>query len=51
MVGGSGARAMTAYRVVIGGGASVTYDAGLVDLSLSSGPSGSWSVTSWKEVP
>lgn len=50
MNGGTSARAMTAYRITITGGGSITYDSGLADLTLSSGPSGGWNITSWKEV-
>ncbi len=48
--GGTSARAMTAYKVMISGGGSVTYDSGLADISLSSGPSGGFNIESWKEV-
>lgn len=50
MAGGTSAKAMTSYRMVLSGGASVTYDSGLVDTSISSGPSGSWNISSWKEI-
>lgn len=48
--GGTSARAMMAYKVVISGGGSVTYDSGLADISLSSGPSGGFNIESWQEV-
>lgn len=48
--GGSGARAVTADSIYISGGGVVTYETGLADLSFSSGPSGGWSIDSWKEL-
>lgn len=48
--GGAAARSMTAKRIVINGGGTVTYDAGLADFNFSSGPSGGWNISSWKEV-
>ena len=48
--GSVGIKALAAKKVVMSGTAHITYDSGLVDLNFSSGPSGSWSITSWKEV-
>ncbi len=48
--GGSGARAVTADSIYISGGGIVTYETGLADLSFSSGPSGGWSISFWKEL-
>ncbi len=50
MSGGTSAKAMVANRIVVSGGARINYDSGLADLNFSSGPSGGWNVTSWKEV-
>ena len=48
--GGTSARAMAANRIVVDTGGTVTYDAGLVNFNFSSGPSGGWNISSWKEV-
>lgn len=40
--GGSGLKAVTGKQITMTGGASLTYDAGLVNSSFSSGPGGSW---------
>jgi hypothetical protein len=48
--GGSGARAVTGDSIYISGGGIVTYEAGLADLSFSSGPSGGWSIDGWGEL-
>ena len=48
--GGASLKEATGYRITIAGGSSVTYESGLSDMNFSSGPSGSWSVSSWKEA-
>jgi fibronectin-binding autotransporter adhesin len=48
--GGASLKEANGYRITIGGGSTVTYESGLSDMNFSSGPSGSWSVSSWKEV-
>lgn len=40
----------TAYKIIIGNNASVTYQQGLLDTNFTSGPTANWSVKSWKEV-
>jgi hypothetical protein len=50
MNGGTSARALTAHLINVSSGATVTYDSGIADLNFSSGPSGGWNVSSWKEV-
>ncbi|MDQ3076561.1 MAG: hypothetical protein M3Q63_00690 [bacterium] len=50
MSGGVGARSVTAKQIIVTSGATITYDAGLANLNFSSGPSGGWNVSSWKEV-
>ncbi len=41
---------VTAYKIVLTQSANVTYDQGLPSVLFESGPSGGYSVTSWKEV-
>lgn len=48
--GGAQARQATANKIIMGGGTTVTYEAGLVNPNFTSGPSGSWVIDSWKEV-
>jgi hypothetical protein len=50
MNGGTSAKALTANLINVGSGASVTYDSGIADLNFSSGPSGGYDVSGWKEV-
>ncbi len=50
MAGGSGARELTANQIIIDGGGVVTYSSGLASQVFSSGPSGGWNVSGWKEV-
>ncbi len=47
--GGAALKEATAYRIEVSGGSSVTYESGLMNNNFSSGPSGSWTVTSWGE--
>ncbi|MFH1455080.1 MAG: choice-of-anchor R domain-containing protein [bacterium] len=48
--GGSGARSVCGDSIYISGGGSVTYETGLANLSFSSGPSGGWNISGWKEL-
>lgn len=48
--GGAQAKQATANKIIMGGGTTVTYESGLANPSFSSGPSGSWTIDSWKEV-
>jgi hypothetical protein len=50
MAGGTSVKSITANEVNISGGGTVTYDSGLANMNFSSGPSGAWNITSWKEV-
>lgn len=43
-------REVTGYKVLIKPNAEVEYETGLIDALFTSGPGGSWKVTSWKEV-
>jgi peptidoglycan hydrolase-like amidase len=42
--GGSSLKAVTAKQITMTGGATLTYDAGLISDVFSSGPGGSWTV-------
>lgn len=48
--GGAQAKQATANKIVLSGNATITYDTGLVNPNFTSGPSGAWNVSSWKEV-
>ena len=50
ITGGASLKEATGYRIYVSGGSSITYESGLTDNNFSSGPSGSWSINSWKEV-
>lgn len=50
MNGGTSAKAMMAYKIIISGGGQVNYETGLADLNFSSGPTGGFNILSWKEV-
>lgn len=47
--GSSSAKEATAYKLSLSGSTTVTYDSGLVDMDFTSGPTGSYSIDSWKE--
>lgn len=40
----------TAYKLEIENSATVTYESGIANANFSSGPSGGWSISEWKEV-
>ncbi|MEK7503167.1 MAG: hypothetical protein AAB556_01840 [Patescibacteria group bacterium] len=44
------AKEVTAYGVRMDNNAAITYDTGLSNANFSSGPSGGWSISEWKEV-
>lgn len=48
--GGAHLKEATGYRIVVTGNSSITYESGLTNNNFSSGPSGSWSIDSWKET-
>jgi hypothetical protein len=50
IIGGSDTRSVTGDSIYISGGGKIIYESGLASLSFSSGPSGSFSITSWKEL-
>lgn len=43
-------KSLVAKKVKMSGTASIIYESGLADLDFTSGPSGSWTIGSWKEV-
>ncbi len=45
-----GLKEVTAYRIRLSNSANVTYETGLASLLFTAGPSGSWTVNSWKEI-
>ncbi len=46
----AGVKAVVAKMMIMEGTAHLTYETGLADISFTSGPSGSWTKKSWKEV-
>lgn len=48
--GGAAAKQATAEKIIMSGGTTVNYETGIADMNFSSGPSGSWSITSWSEI-
>ncbi len=48
--GGASLKEATGYRIMISGASSVTYESGLSNNNFSSGPSGTWTVGTWKET-
>ncbi len=46
----AGAKQVTAKTINLKNSATITYESGLANASFSSGPSGSWSIESWKEI-
>lgn len=48
--GGAKAKQATAEKIIMDGGTEVNYESGLADMNFSSGPSGSWSISSWDEI-
>jgi hypothetical protein len=47
--GGASLKEATGYRMTVGGGSSITYESGLTNNNFSSGPGGTWNISSWKE--
>ncbi|OGZ67389.1 MAG: hypothetical protein A3C58_03815 [Candidatus Staskawiczbacteria bacterium RIFCSPHIGHO2_02_FULL_34_10] len=43
------AREVTGYKLIMSNSATITYESGLADVLFTSGPGGSWKVTSWGE--
>lgn len=49
--GSAGVKSVVAKTMTMSGSTEINYDSGLADLDFTSGPSGSWTVDTWKEVP
>jgi len=47
---GANVTAVTAYKLRLDNGATVTYETGLINTQFSAGPSGGWDITDWKEI-
>lgn len=47
--GGAALKSVVGNSITVGGGSSVTYELGLASPSFVDGPSGSWTIASWKE--
>jgi Tfp pilus assembly protein PilX len=43
-------REITGYKILLQPNATIKYETGLIDTLFTSGPGGSWEVTSWKET-
>lgn len=48
--GSASAKEATGYRITLSGATNVTYQSGLINPNFTSGPSGTYSVDSWKEI-
>lgn len=48
--GSAKAKQITGKKVNISGSGELQYESGLADVNFTTGPSGSWNVTSWKEI-
>ncbi len=48
--GAANAKEVTAKKVSVTGGSTITHETGLANMNFTSGPSGSWNIQSWKEV-
>jgi hypothetical protein len=48
--GSASAKEATAYKMSLSGSTKVNYESGLTNMNFNSGPSGTWSINSWKEV-
>lgn len=46
----SNVKEVTAYKLLLANGASITYESGLANASFSTGPGGGWAINSWKET-
>lgn len=48
--GSAGAKGAVGYSMTMSGSTNLVYETGLADIDFLSGPSGSWNVSSWKEI-
>lgn len=46
----AGAKSVTGYMINLGNNSTITYDSGLTNANFSSGPSGSYNISSWQET-
>ena len=46
----SNVKEVTAYRLILANGASISYESGLESAAFSSGPGGGWEINSWNET-
>jgi len=46
----AGASSLNGKSIYLNNGATITYDSGLINSNFVNGPSGGWSITSWKEI-
>lgn len=46
----SDVKEVTAYKLTLANGATVTYESGLANAAFSSGPGGGWEIVSWNET-
>ena len=46
----AGAKEAVAHTLSLSNNAVITYETGLADINFTSGPSGGWTISSWKEV-
>ncbi len=48
--GSASAKEAVAYKMTLTGSTTINYESGLANMNFNSGPSGSWNISSWKEV-
>ncbi|MFA5933888.1 MAG: choice-of-anchor R domain-containing protein [Candidatus Paceibacterota bacterium] len=46
----TGAKSITAQKILMDNNAVITYDSGLANMNFPSGPSGGWNIIGWKET-
>ncbi len=46
----AGAKSVSGYMINLGNNSTITYDSGLTNANFSSGPSGSYDITTWQET-
>ncbi len=47
---GAGAKEINGKQISLDNNATISYESGLANLNFTSGPTGSWTVSSWKEI-
>ncbi|MBP6904566.1 MAG: hypothetical protein KBB91_00730 [Candidatus Pacebacteria bacterium] len=48
--GSASAKQATGYAINLSGATQITYESGLANMNFTSGPSGSWTIDSWRET-